>query len=73
MEDLDKIKIANISNMKFSVMDCKTSLMLLNKINVLLLALIYRRKSVGSNKGKERCRFGNYLQKEELKVNLTFL
>ena len=30
--------------MKFSVMACKTSLLLLNKINVLLLALIYLRK-----------------------------
>ena len=58
--------------MKFSVMACKTSLSLLNKINVLLLALIYRRKSLGSNEGKERCGFGNYLQKEQLKVNLTF-
>ena len=38
LEDLDKIKIENISNMKFSVMACKTSLLLLNKINVLLLA-----------------------------------
>ena len=30
--------------MKFPIMACKTSLLLLNKLNVLLLALIYRRK-----------------------------
>ena len=54
MEDLDKIKIANISNMKFSVMACKTSLLLLNKINVLLLALIYRRKKLRKQQRKRK-------------------
>ena len=53
-ERLDKIKIANISNMKFLIVAYKTNLLSLIEINVLLLALIYRQKSVGINKGKER-------------------
>ena len=55
-------------------MACKLSLMLLNKINILLLALIYhRKKHMKQQRKRKMCRFGNYLQKEELKVNLTFL
>ena len=37
LQDLDKIKIANIANIKFSKMACKTSLFLFNKINVPLI------------------------------------
>ena len=40
--------------MKFSIMACETSLLSPIETNVLLLALIYRQKSVGINKGKER-------------------
>ena len=54
-------------------MACKTILLFFNKINILLIALIFRRKNLISNKGKKRCRFENYLQKEEIKVSLTFL
>ena len=41
LKDLDEIKIANISHIKFLIMTGKTGFLLLNKINVLLLALIY--------------------------------
>ena len=44
LKDLDKIKNVNISNIKFSMMAFKTSLLLLNEINIVLVALIYRRK-----------------------------
>ena len=37
LKDLDKIKIANTSNNKFLIVACKTSLLLLNKINALLI------------------------------------
>ena len=43
-QNLYKIKIVNVSNIKFLIMICKTSLLLLNKINVAKLALIYGRK-----------------------------
>ena len=44
LKDLDEIKVANISHIKFLIMTGKTGFLLLNKINVLLLALIYPRK-----------------------------
>ena len=43
-KDLDKIKIVNISNINFSIMASKTSLLLRDEIDVVLFALIYRRK-----------------------------
>ena len=52
---LDKIKIANTSNTKFSLMACKTSLFLLNKINYFYLHWFIVEKSVWSNEGKGRC------------------
>ena len=36
-KDLEKSKTANTSNIKFSLMACKTSLFLLNKINYFYL------------------------------------
>ena len=55
--DLDKTKIANLSNITFSLMACKTSLFLLNKIHYFYLYWFIAEKSVWSNKGKERCDF----------------
>ena len=37
LKDLDKIKIANTLNIKLSIVACKTSLLLLTKINVILI------------------------------------
>ena len=44
-------------NCKFSLMACKTSLFLLNKINYFYLHWFMAEKSLWSNKGKERCDF----------------
>ena len=56
-KDLDKIKIANTSNIRFLLMACKTSLFLLNKINYFYVHWFIAEKCVWSNKGKERCDF----------------
>ena len=56
-KDLDKTKIANTSNIIFSLMACNTSLLILNKINYFYLHWFIAEKSVWSYKGKERCCF----------------
>ena len=53
LKDQDKIKIADKSVIKFLIMACKLSLLLLNKINVLLLALIYCCGAYGATKEKK--------------------
>ena len=71
LKDLGEIKIANISHINFSIMVCKASFLLLNKCTFTSTDLSPK-KSMKQQR-KERCVLGKYLQKQELKMNSTFL
>ena len=60
-KDLDKAKTANTSNIKFSLMACKTSFFLLNKINYFYFHWFIAEKSVWNNEEKDVISNWSYL------------